>query len=251
MSEYACSCIDFVSDQICVAESAVALLRSAKLTHLLKHAIGGNSKTTLIANIWDDAEQRYETLSTLRFAQRMSKIETAIAAYKTPDHEATIAQLLEQIETLRAALGDQYATRTPGHPEQPPVLDPGEHVCDQVIQTSMLHDWHVCGKELQSFRALQVLNVLQARNEDEVQEALIHIDLMSACGARAALCAARLLYQRCVAAHGPMHSSVQGPADGIASSGRSSVSEELCSVPCLGSGEPVFWALDVPGIAQD
>eukprot|EP00892_Ulva_mutabilis_P005153 jgi/Ulvmu1/3009/UM015_0049.1 len=146
--------------------------RSSKLTHLLKHALGGNSKTTFIANIWDDVEQLHETLSTLRFAQRMSLIETAISAKPAVDHEATIAELSQQVHTLKAALGDCQQTGVPGHLQREASLDPGEHLCQQV------------------------LNVLQSCDEHEVGKALQHINLDSSDTAKAALCAARLIYQR-------------------------------------------------------
>eukprot|EP01025_Chloroclados_australasicus_P019901 TRINITY_DN20933_c0_g1_i2.p1 TRINITY_DN20933_c0_g1~~TRINITY_DN20933_c0_g1_i2.p1 ORF type:complete len:926 (+),score=77.13 TRINITY_DN20933_c0_g1_i2:189-2966(+) len=48
--------------------------RSSKLTHYLKDSIGGNCKTTLVACCWGNREQLNETLSTCRFADRMSKI---------------------------------------------------------------------------------------------------------------------------------------------------------------------------------
>lgn len=39
--------------------------RHSKLTHYLKDAIGGNSVTTLIANIWGEASQIEETVSSI------------------------------------------------------------------------------------------------------------------------------------------------------------------------------------------
>eukprot|EP01023_Acetabularia_acetabulum_P016698 TRINITY_DN18255_c0_g1_i4.p1 TRINITY_DN18255_c0_g1~~TRINITY_DN18255_c0_g1_i4.p1 ORF type:complete len:693 (+),score=147.99 TRINITY_DN18255_c0_g1_i4:204-2081(+) len=48
--------------------------RSSKLTHFLKDSIGGNCKTTLVACCWGNKQQFNETLSTCRFADRMSKI---------------------------------------------------------------------------------------------------------------------------------------------------------------------------------
>lgn len=37
--------------------------RQTKLTHMLKDAIGGNCNTLMIANVWGEAEQIYETVS--------------------------------------------------------------------------------------------------------------------------------------------------------------------------------------------
>jgi kinesin family protein 6/9 len=37
--------------------------RQSKLTHVLKDTLGGNCKTTMIANIWGEAAQLEETIS--------------------------------------------------------------------------------------------------------------------------------------------------------------------------------------------
>lgn len=111
---------------------ACLLFRSAKLTHLLKHALGGNSKTTFVANIWDDVEQKSETLSTLRFAQRMSQMETVISETPAVDHEATITQYAQQVKTLKAALAESQprGPHMPAHQCQ--LLDPNDQVTEQV-----------------------------------------------------------------------------------------------------------------------
>jgi kinesin family protein 6/9 len=41
------------------------------MTHVLRDALGGNSNTLMIANIWGEKEHIEETISTLRFATRM------------------------------------------------------------------------------------------------------------------------------------------------------------------------------------
>lgn len=48
--------------------------RQSKLTHMLKDSLGGGCHTLLIANIWGEAAQLEETVSTLRFASRMLSI---------------------------------------------------------------------------------------------------------------------------------------------------------------------------------
>merc|ERR1719188_2660847 len=48
--------------------------RQSKLTHMLKDSLGGNCKTTMIANVWPEAKMLEETASTLRFATRMMKV---------------------------------------------------------------------------------------------------------------------------------------------------------------------------------
>ena len=81
------------------------LSRSSKLTHLLKNALGGNSSTSFIANLWDDIEQQQETVSTCRFAQRISKLETRIAVNVVNlDQAAVIEQYAKESQDLRAEL---------------------------------------------------------------------------------------------------------------------------------------------------
>nr|XP_020473154.1 kinesin-like protein KIF9 [Monopterus albus] len=50
--------------------------RQSKLTHVLKDSLGGNCNTVLVANIYGEAAQIEETLSTLRFASRMKCVRT-------------------------------------------------------------------------------------------------------------------------------------------------------------------------------
>ena len=48
--------------------------RSSRLTHVLRDSIGGNARAVLVANVWGDAGQLGETLSTCRFAARMARV---------------------------------------------------------------------------------------------------------------------------------------------------------------------------------
>lgn len=48
--------------------------RQSKLTYLLKDSIGGNARMMVIANIWPELSHIEETISTLRFVSRLSKL---------------------------------------------------------------------------------------------------------------------------------------------------------------------------------
>ena len=48
--------------------------RSSRLTSVLKEALGGNCRTTLVANIWGESRHLEETVSTLKFALRMQSV---------------------------------------------------------------------------------------------------------------------------------------------------------------------------------
>jgi kinesin family protein 6/9 len=67
--------------------------RSCKLTHVLKDALGGNCNTVLIANIWGDAAQIDETLSTCRFAARMARVSAEVTSNVLQESSARVRQL--------------------------------------------------------------------------------------------------------------------------------------------------------------
>ncbi len=64
--------------------------RSSKLTHVLRDSLGGNCATTLVANVWADPAQLDETLSTCRFAQRMTRVTCEISANVVQDTSSRV-----------------------------------------------------------------------------------------------------------------------------------------------------------------
>ena len=65
-------------------KNAVVPYRDSKLTMLLKNALGGNSKTVMIAAL-SPADINYEeTLSTLRYADRAKAIKTKATINESP-----------------------------------------------------------------------------------------------------------------------------------------------------------------------
>merc|ERR1719297_167825 len=61
--------------------------RNSTLTHLMQNALGGHAKTVMFINICPTASHMTETLSSLRFAQRVAKVELgkATKTYKKID----------------------------------------------------------------------------------------------------------------------------------------------------------------------
>jgi kinesin family protein 6/9 len=51
--------------------------RQSKLTSVLRDALGGNSRTVMITNVWGERKHIAETLVSLRFAARMMNVSTA------------------------------------------------------------------------------------------------------------------------------------------------------------------------------
>ena len=77
--------------------------RNSLLTHILSESLMGNSKTFMIAAV-SPADSNYEeTLSTLRFALRASKIETH-SKKNVSGKEGYNKELLEEIERLKHQL---------------------------------------------------------------------------------------------------------------------------------------------------
>ena len=89
--------------------------RQTKLTHFLKDSIGGNSYTSMVANIWATAEQMDESLGTLRFAQRMAGITNNPRLNVVDDAAAVIRRQQDEIAMLTEELKmrDILAQRDP------------------------------------------------------------------------------------------------------------------------------------------
>lgn len=87
--------------------------RQTKLTALLKDALGGNSKTLLFACIWGEAAHLEETVSTLRLASRMMRVQNATTTVEVNDpvrlarkQERTIRELKQEL-LMHDALADR------------------------------------------------------------------------------------------------------------------------------------------------
>ena len=52
--------------------------RNSIMTTLLKDSLGGNCKTVMVATISGDTENLEESVSTLRFAQRVGQLESEV-----------------------------------------------------------------------------------------------------------------------------------------------------------------------------
>ena len=77
--------------------------RDTKLTYLLKDSLGGNSKTSIVANISPAASSYGETLSTLKFAQRAKLVRNRV--FKNENLTGTNDQLRAELNELKAILG--------------------------------------------------------------------------------------------------------------------------------------------------
>lgn len=76
--------------------------RDSKLTFILKDSLGGNSRTTMIANISPSSSAYSETFSTLKFAQRAKLIKNR--AFINLETKSSIATLENEIYRLKLEL---------------------------------------------------------------------------------------------------------------------------------------------------
>ncbi|XP_064452998.1 kinesin-like protein KIF9 isoform X8 [Mirounga angustirostris] len=79
--------------------------RQCKLTHALKDSLGGNCNMVLLTNIYGEAAQLEETLSSLRFASRMKLVTTEPAINEKYDAEIiNLRQIQEVFNQFRVVL---------------------------------------------------------------------------------------------------------------------------------------------------
>ncbi|XP_042046271.1 kinesin-like protein KIN-14I isoform X1 [Salvia splendens] len=76
--------------------------RNSKLTQLLQDSLGGQSKTLMFIHISPEPDALGETVSTLKFAERVSTVE--LGAARANKDSPDVRELKEQIANLEAAL---------------------------------------------------------------------------------------------------------------------------------------------------
>jgi kinesin family protein 6/9 len=75
--------------------------RNSMMTSVLRDSLGGNCKTIMIATINPEAPQTEESLSTCRFAQRVSLIKNKASINEDQDPSLVIRRLKSEVLNLR------------------------------------------------------------------------------------------------------------------------------------------------------
>ncbi|KAG4156084.1 hypothetical protein ERO13_D03G151400v2 [Gossypium hirsutum] len=76
--------------------------RNSKLTQVLQSSLGGQAKTLMFVQLNPDVESYAETISTLKFAERVSGVE--LGAARTNREGRDIRELMEQVSSLKETI---------------------------------------------------------------------------------------------------------------------------------------------------
>jgi kinesin family protein C2/C3 len=88
-------------------KSAHVPYRNSKLTQLLQDSLGGQGKALMVVHITADADSYGETMSTLKFAERVATVE--LGAARSNRESGEIRELKEQIANLKDAVAQKDA----------------------------------------------------------------------------------------------------------------------------------------------
>ena len=78
--------------------------RSSKLTHFLRQSLGSNCRTVLVTNIRGEEVHKEETLASLRFADRMLRVENDITVRVREDASERVKRMETEIRDLKLEL---------------------------------------------------------------------------------------------------------------------------------------------------
>ncbi|KAK8559951.1 hypothetical protein V6N13_061425 [Hibiscus sabdariffa] len=76
--------------------------RNSKLTQVLQSSLGGQAKTLMFVQLTPDVDSYAETVSTLKFAERVSGVE--LGAARTNREGRDIRELMEQVSSLKESI---------------------------------------------------------------------------------------------------------------------------------------------------
>ncbi|KAJ8437059.1 hypothetical protein Cgig2_025906 [Carnegiea gigantea] len=109
LTDKSLSCLEDVLTSLSQKNSHIPY-RNCKLTYLLQDALGAHAKILMFAHVSPEGGHFAETVSTLKFAQRVSTVELGAAHLNRKNSE--VLELKQEIETLKSQLAEKDV-RTP------------------------------------------------------------------------------------------------------------------------------------------
>ena len=149
--------------------------RDSKLTYFLKDSLGGNAKTTIVANISTSLIQMGETISTLKFVQRAKMIKNS--ATLNMSVQENIEALQEEIKKLKSiiAKGGQYIDEN--SPNNSNSVINKDYVCpicnNQPIEVNKEKMLQNCKNEINQLMELIIKNF---KSEENVKNQFMNLD---------------------------------------------------------------------------
>jgi kinesin family member 6/9 len=141
--------------------------RNSMMTSVLRDSLGGNSKTIMIATINPEADHTDESLSTCRFAQRVSLIKNRATINEDMDPSMVIRRLKQEILTLREEIAFLKGEAGEGDVLGPSELDTLKtqcrEYCDDHDPRSMLNVGTMTLTKIKDAFAIMKNCVLEAR----------------------------------------------------------------------------------------
>ena len=109
--------------------------RQSKLTNLLKNSFGGNCRTVMIANIWPEETYLEETISTLKFATRMMKVQNEPIVNELQDPALLLKKYQREVRDLKQELVMHDALASRGHVSYDPYTPEQQYEIQRVAET--------------------------------------------------------------------------------------------------------------------
>lgn len=133
--------------------------RQSKLTHLLMDALGGNSVTTMLANVSPAKSEAEESLSTLRFAESVKKVKTKPQVMEVVPEEPTLLETIRSDidalqDLLRNALVSEGDSVAPLAEQMSDTIDASRHLAETISQRSGVQ-WAQAVEKTKALEAVQ------------------------------------------------------------------------------------------------
>lgn len=135
--------------------------RQSKLTNILKDSIGGNSKTVMVANVWPEASNLEETISTLKFATRMTKVSNEATINVHLDPQVLLKKYEKEIKDLKQELAMHDTLGSRGRINYEPYTPEQQYIQQQIAKKYL--NGEIDDIDIESLRQVKEL-FIQFRN---------------------------------------------------------------------------------------